>query len=88
MDSTGKAHGGSYEQWHELTLAGFYQWMDSPLKFMYYRRNVGTRHLEKGASISARTRLQAKRNGLTDDVETDKPSTCNADNREYCEACD
>lgn len=88
MDSTGKAHVGSYEQWHELTLAGFYQWMDSPLKFMYYRRNVGTRHLEKGASISARTRLQAKRNGLTDDVETDKPSTCNADNREYCEACD
>jgi hypothetical protein len=85
MNSTGKAHGCCYEQWHELTVTGFYQWSDSPLKFMYYRRNVGTRHLEKGASISARTRLQAKRNGLTDQMETD---TCRVDNREVCEACD
>jgi hypothetical protein len=88
MDSTGKSHGGSYEQWYELTVAGFYQWLDSPLKFMYYRRSIGTRHLEKGASISARTRLQAKRSGLVDVGGDDKPNACGIDNRESCEACD
>lgn len=88
MDSTGKAHGACYEQWQELTVAGFYQWLDSPLKFMYYRRNIGTRHLEKGASISARTRLQAMRSGLIDVDITAEESTCNTDNREHCEACD
>jgi hypothetical protein len=77
MDSTGKAHGACYEQWQTLTVAGFYQWIDSPLKFMYYRRNIGTRHLEKGATISARSRLQAKRN-----------DSCNINETEHCEACD
>jgi hypothetical protein len=90
MDTTGLAHGGCYEQWFPLTYMSFMQWWNSDLKFIYYNRSVGTKHLVKGnisnPAVSARQRLLDNTKSM---VEAPQGAcSLNPRNASECESCD
>lgn len=71
FNSTGLAHGSSYELWSNWSIKEFKQWFYGPLPTTYYRRPISTTHLEKGRKILTAKQFQA----------TCKPEDV------YCEAC-
>lgn len=82
LNLSGKAHFGSYECWGELTLERFFQWWDSDLQSIYYNRTIGTKHLEKGRTISARQRMTENKK-----IQQNEPVVCGIDNTD-CPSCD
>jgi phosphohistidine swiveling domain-containing protein len=94
LDSTGLAHGASYEQWHPLTTTTFLQWWNSALKFIYYNRSVGTQHLVKGnggiSAVNARSRVVSGTKSNNQSNQSNQPDqVCTLAAREAgCETCD
>lgn len=80
----GQGHGACFEMWYPWTWDNFIKWWYSSLKFVYYNRRVGTKHLEKGTQIESRSKLQERRsmfpNFTSSEISCDvtEPSGCSS----------